>query len=398
MAGPSEKTPGVELPSKGESSRPPQLLDLASGRANNFDALRLFLASLVIVSHSYPLLWGSNDREPLSQLSSGQMTLGEVAVNGFFIMSGFLITASWGRCRGPADYLRRRILRIVPGYTAAVILSGLVAAPLLAANPREYWGKFDAGSFILHAANLEGAQTPGPPINGSLWSIRYEFFCYLAVVALGIVGVIRRRGLVLLILATCSAIYAFQLILDIKMPGSRLSHVWCPPRFWPRLATCFFAGCAFYLYGDRLRCDYRAAALAAVLLALATLAPRAHALPILFPLLGGYVLFAAASIPSRWMGSAARFGDFSYGLYLYAFPIQLLFIKWLGPRLAPSGLSLASGIATLGLAALSWHFIEKPCLRWKRPTPIHGGVLQTLKRRSGAGISPSPQSGAEPRA
>ena len=147
------------------------------------------------MSHSYPLLWGSNDREPLSRLSGGQMTLGEIAVDGFFILSGFLISASWARCRGLGDYLRRRVLRIVPGYVAAVLFSGLVAGPLLAASPRAYWGEFDARSFALHAANLEGAATPGPPVNGSLWSIRYEFFCYLGMAALGLAGVMRRRGL-----------------------------------------------------------------------------------------------------------------------------------------------------------------------------------------------------------
>ena len=88
------------------------------------------------------------------------------------------------------------------------------------------------------------------------------------------------------------------------------------------------------------------------------------ALLILFPLLGGYAFLVVASVPSRRL-EAARYGDFSYGLYLYAFPVQLLLINWLGPGLTPDRLSLIAGPATLVLAVLSWHLVEKSCLRWK---------------------------------
>src|SRR4051794_2006572 len=81
-----------------------------SGRANNFDVLRLVLAVMVIFSHSFPLLWGDNSREPLMRLTGGQITAGELAVAGFFILSGFLITKSWLQSAGLKDYLRRRIL------------------------------------------------------------------------------------------------------------------------------------------------------------------------------------------------------------------------------------------------------------------------------------------------
>src|SRR5689334_20689842 len=111
-------------------------LDEASlGRSNNIDFLRFALASLVILSHSYPLVWGNNTREPFSMATGGQRTGGELAVEGFFILSGFLITRSWYSARSTGDYLRRRALRIYPGFFVAVAFSGLIAAPWLAASP-----------------------------------------------------------------------------------------------------------------------------------------------------------------------------------------------------------------------------------------------------------------------
>src|SRR5215207_5054601 len=85
-----------------------------SGRLNNFDFLRFLLAALVILSHSYPLLWGNNEREPLSLLTGGQLSFGEFAVNGFFILSGFLIAQSWENSRTVSSYFKKRFLRIYP--------------------------------------------------------------------------------------------------------------------------------------------------------------------------------------------------------------------------------------------------------------------------------------------
>ena len=350
-----------------------RLIEAGEGRVNNFDALRVTLALMVIFSHSYPLLLGSNSREPFHRWTGGQQTAGEVAVEGFFLISGFLIAASWLRSRGLLDYLRRHSLRIIPGFLVAVAFSSLIAGPMLAADAGQYWSRFEVRPFVIGALNLEGAYSPGPTTNGSLWSIRYEFLCYLVVAAMGLIGLLRRRGLVVLALVGCLGIYASQLHLGLKMPGSRLTWFWGFPDFWPRLAANFLAGVCFYLYAGRVVLSGRLAIAAAIGLILAAAFPTGRLLPLLIPPLGGYLLFYLAYLPAGRLSDIAKRGDLTYGLYLYAFPVQLLLVAWFRPRLDPLGLFFAATALTSILAALSWHLVERPCLRLRhvgRPTRV----------------------------
>jgi peptidoglycan/LPS O-acetylase OafA/YrhL len=230
-----------------------KLSDVSVGRENNIDFLRFLLAGLVIFSHSYPLMWGSNEREPVSLATGGQRTAGELAVDGFFILSGFLIARSWVSSRGLGDYLRRRVLRIYPGYLAAIAFSSLVAAPLLMDRPAAYWAEFSWREFVVQGLNLGCYYAPGgPEVNGSLWSIRYEFLCYLAVAAWGLCGILSRRYLLVLGWLACLGLHAGQIYYHLEMYGSRLSWLYGYPGFWPRLMGDFLAGVLFYSFRDRI--------------------------------------------------------------------------------------------------------------------------------------------------
>ena len=150
---------------------------------------------------------------------------------------------------------------------------------------------------------MNGAYAPERETNGSLWSIRYEFFCYLMVAGLGLIGLLRWRGLVALGAVGCTMIQAAQLHFGLRLPGSRLSWLWCYPDFWPRLAAVFLAGVCFHLYADRIVLSGRLAMAAAAGLILAAAFPAAKALPLLIPWLGGYL--AALSSPSSPPGDSA---------------------------------------------------------------------------------------------
>jgi peptidoglycan/LPS O-acetylase OafA/YrhL len=349
-----------------------RLSDLEKGRANNFDALRVALSLLVIFSHSYPLLRGSNDTEPLFRMTGGQHTFGELAVEGFFVISGYLITASWQRSRGLVDYLRRRVLRIYPGFLVAVAFSSLVAAPLIAPDRAEFWRRFDFREFWKEAFNLAGAYSPGGEINGSLWSIRYEFLCYLALAAFGLMGILRRRFLVVLFSLFCTGVYASMIYFGVQIPGSRLTWLWGFPGYWPRLAACYFAGAAFHLYADRIVHSKWLAVASLVGLLTAGLIPGSKALPLLIPYLGGYLTFYLAFVPAGGLKDIARRGDLSYGLYLYAFPIQMILVDRFRPYLSPEGLAALAMVATFFFAVFSWHFVERHFLRLKRPVSSPG--------------------------
>ncbi len=363
--------------------RPATFADRESDRANNFDAIRLALSLLVIVSHSYALTPGGNGHEPLMRASGGQMTLGEVAVDGFFLISGYLITASWRRSRGFFDYLRRRVLRIYPGFLVAIAFCGLVAGPLLSPDVGAYWRSFRWGNWALRAINLEDASPSAGAVNGSLWSIRYEFLCYLAVAALGLVGLLRRAGLAAGLALGCTAVQAAQVYFHFQVPGSRLTWLYCYPDFWPRLAACYMAGAAYHLGAARVALSGRLAALAALGLVAAAALPGLRLLQLIFPYLGGYLTFWIAYAPGGWLRGVARRRDLSYGLYLYAFPVQLLLLRWSGNRLGPLALAALATLATGVLAGLSWHLVEAPCLRRKRLPPV------AIEQRAGGVVGPA---------
>src|SRR5258707_15128445 len=117
------------------------------------------------------------------------------------------------------------------------------------------------------------------------------------------------------------------------------------------------------------------------LLTLGVAMPSLHALPLAVPVLGSYVLFFAAYLPTRRLRHFASRGDLSYGLYLYAFPTQQLLIRAFGPWLHPLTLSLLALGATALFAAFSWRFVERPFLRLKassRPPETRPEVAMEL--------------------
>ena len=104
-------------------------------RANNFDFLRLSSAILVIFSHAYPIVTGRQNTEFLNWWTHERLSFGSVAVSVFFLISGYLITQSWERCRGAGEYFRRRVCRIDPGFMVAFLLYDSVVLPLSSSKP-----------------------------------------------------------------------------------------------------------------------------------------------------------------------------------------------------------------------------------------------------------------------
>ncbi len=346
------------------------------GRANNFDFLRLVLAILVIFSHSYPLLRGDNTTEPFIRLSGGQLTGGGLAVAGFFILSGYLITKSWFQSARLGDYLRRRVLRIYPGFLATAAFCALVVGPVAADRPLDYWRDFSPWQFTKMALTLKGVAVPPVfgtiplhAVNGSLWTIRIEFVCYIGVAALGLAGALRRPALVFLAFLGCISLYGLLLHHGFQIRGDQ--YAWFDARLGLLLSliSCFLAGMLFYLYRDRI--TYSASLFAASVLGLAVLAalPGLKCLPLAIPVLGGYTFFYLGFLPVRRLQGFARRGDLSYGTYLYAFPIQQLTLFYLGTGLHPLALFLIATPLTAILATMSWTFVEKPFMRLKAPKP-----------------------------
>ena len=124
-----------------------------AGRVNNFDFLRFALATMVLLSHSWDLLKG-RESNPVLLATKGQTELGSVAVDGFFILSGYLIAISFINSRSIWDYLRKRVLRIYPGYLVAAFVSLLFFAPLAMRFSSDYWQWVEPGTFLVRLPAL----------------------------------------------------------------------------------------------------------------------------------------------------------------------------------------------------------------------------------------------------
>ncbi len=183
----------------------------APGHGNNFDALRLIAATTVIFSHSFLIADGNENHEPLILLTGRQSILGLAGVFVFFAISGFLVTQSYEQTQSPLRYLAKRVLRVFPGLVAALVLSAFVLAPLVTMLPLgEYLRRAAPYRYVLWNTllDLRVHELPkvlfvdnpvGLEVNGSLWTLRYEFEMYLMVMALGLAGLIRVPVLLLLL-------------------------------------------------------------------------------------------------------------------------------------------------------------------------------------------------------
>jgi peptidoglycan/LPS O-acetylase OafA/YrhL len=328
-------------------------------RANNFDAIRLLAAAAVVVSHAFPLSSGNNEAEPLMRLSGGQMTLGHLAVLVFFVVSGFLITRSWERSPSAVEFARNRALRILPALICMVAAMTLVLGPLFTKLPlTDYFTDGRFASYWLNVTlvttkySLPGVFEDNPfprAVNGVLWTLRYEALFYAVTAGLGVLGLLRRRILLVLVAA------AILVPLLGDLPGDR----------YMRMFRFYAAGSALCLWRDRIPMDLRLAAGAAVLCGGAL---ALGALEEIFVVAGSYLVLFAAFEPRIPLQRTGRYGDFSYGLYIYGFPVQQAVAHVLGAGHGwATNLALSLPIAT-ALAIASWHGIEKRALRRKHRT------------------------------
>ncbi len=332
-----------------------------ASRHNNFDAVRLFAAFLVLWGHQFALM---GKRVPLI-LGNEPGALGVVM---FFTLSGYLVTLSWMSDPHVGRFALRRALRIWPGLLAAVLFCAAVIGPLfttlsLSEYAKSYgtWQYF-ANLWLDTRYWLPGVfQTLPYPltVNGTLWTIRLEIGCYVALGLCGVFGLLRWRvaaPLALVVLATALQWrYA-------ERPGITLP-AWSAGL---QYGLMFALGVALASV-NTLLLSRRTAAMA-VLLAATTalywLGPKPLYGQASLLALGGSAVILGSCTTSG-LAKAGRFGDFSYGLYIYGFPVQQAVVALGGAEWGFLPAFLLSVTATLVLAVLSWHIIEKPALTLK---------------------------------
>ena len=335
-------------------------------RDNNFNLTRFVAAFLVLVSHAFALSTGDPGTEPLRQLLG--ITPGSVAVDIFFVTSGFLVTASILSRADIATFVIARALRIYPGLIVAVSLTVLLAGLFFSTLPFADFATARATwSHLLHNVTLVfgiSYQLPGVfetvpyarAVNGSLWTLPFEVRMYAGLAALWWVTWRLCR----------SSEHAFAIAATVVALVALGAHfAWQGPRYADHgamLAAAFFTGAAMYAWRRHIPMSWGLFGLCTAV----TLASALHrdAFFVAYTLLLPYMVLFLAHVPAGGIRRFNRLGDYSYGLYIYGFPVQQATVALL-PGLGPAGLLAVSAPATLLCAVASWYLVEKRALAWK---------------------------------
>lgn len=346
------------------------------GNRNNFTILRLVGAAMVLWGHSFGVVGSPPLADPFTRLVGGATWSGEVGVGLFFTVSGFLVLRSLDQGSGLLRFARARVLRIVPGLAVANALTILVCwAVFVRGNAWAYLASPGVRDFFLYNTFLfedvrpflPGVFTSHPHAfaNGSLWTLPAEVRLYAGLFLLGSLGVLGRKKwsyepAIYRRIATTVVVALLALALTKFDAFPLLGH---NNRYGPP-AQLFLMGMLFYLQRDRIVLDRQAFAAALVLLLVTTRAPAYfhYATLVAYPYVALYVAYG---LP--YLGRINEVGDCSYGLYVYAWPVQQLVFSAHRP-MSPYVNIAISFTLTMILAALSWRFVEKPAIDLKDAT------------------------------
>lgn len=334
-------------------------------QANLFDLLRFIAATMVIFSHSFALLGLAKD--PLA--AAGGMPMGTLGVSLFFALSGFLVSRSWLLNPSTSVFIASRFLRIFPGLLFSTLVTVFAIGPLVTTEPlNKYFASAQTIDYLNNAIlfpiryNLPGVFATNPlsgAVNGSLWSLPVEVLMYATVMILGLTRILKARYLLLIFTIACAALEVF-VFSKPQWAGKVELTVLVGPSV--KMAMFFLCGACFYSFRGSIPRDWRIACVAALTWYLSFNNPFLTSVDYLtLP----YVFFFVASLPLSGLRSFARPGDFSYGLYLFAFPVQQTLVYFWRPHLSVATLFSCAFVVTLLLSVISWHLVESPSLRLK---------------------------------
>ncbi len=335
---------------------------IRDGHDNFFTPIRFLLAYMVLLGHAFVVTRGQDNLEPHIFY---QFTMSYMAVNLFFIASGFLVTGSMLYRKSLANFAAARILRIYPALIVHVFvmmfLFGVIFTSLSAtayfSSPDLWKQPFLVLPFIKTDMSLPGLFPNNAEHIGSasLWTLRYEFLAYIGTFLAFSLGLMKSRWMVLLqFLAFAIALpVSYQTGLYEKLPATLQQLL--------RFGVCYGAGAAIYAFRDRLR--FHIAVIPGLILLTALLNKS-----VLFEVVGimtaAYMLFWAAYVKLPKLDFLKKFNDVSYGLYIYHW-VVLQGIYHFIPGISVVALIVLSTPLALALAMLSWKYVEEPALRLK---------------------------------
>jgi len=323
------------------------------------------MALAVLVSHSYFFVTGNPQDEPLVGITGH--SLGEHAVQVFFFLSGILVTQSYLKSGSVIDFFAARALRIFPGLIVCVLVTALLFGPVFSAlSPAAYYADPMLLSYIVKTLALVTGSAPLPAtfqelpaaglVNMSLWTLKYEVLCYGVLGLAGVGGIFAPRYRHV----TIAAVAALVMLVFIKTPSAAQEYTSLENiRYF---ALYFATGVLACLLKDVLVVSGFAVAASGAIFAVLVGTPFGELACAVFL---GYATLYAASFDYGVLKRVTHETDVSFGVYIYAAPIQQGLV-WAFPELGPLGLTALASLIVLPVALASWQGVEKPALGVRR--------------------------------
>jgi peptidoglycan/LPS O-acetylase OafA/YrhL len=333
-------------------------------RKNNFDFIRLFSAIMVIFTHSFQVTTGTLTSEPLHLITNGQITFGRLAVAVFFMISGYLITQSYERSNNLYSYFKARILRIFPALIVATLLTIVFCSLITSSN--NYWNQKDTYTYARNIFLLAPQQEISGVfennqlksiINGPLWSLQYEFLCYILISFLG--------KFKLLNIKFIFSFYFLTFFVYLLIPRLHENNA-------AEIVQYFFGGSLLYLSKFKLKSS---TILYLPILLLLFISIQFGFFKSWLALIGTILIIELGK--SKNIINLEKIGDFSYGLYIYSFPIQQTVAQYFPDSKWYINFVISLTL-TLAISAFSWHFIEKTALKYKKNISNEGKNLNLI--------------------
>lgn len=349
-----------------------KIQDVLKERENNFTLMRLLAAFAVLFGHSYDLSQGRPGSDPITQLfiyPYWSESLPDLAVGLFFVSSGFLVGASYIHRQNLMAFIEARALRILPALFIAVLFCVFIVGSFATTLPlSEYlsspstWGYLKHNSILVTGIqyDLPGVFLTNPyagSVNGSLWTLPIEVWMYFWVAVLGSLSMLKGVQTFNLFFVLICLLYA-QSSGGSFFIAHEIRHA--------HLALLFMLGTFVYVNRKEVPLSFMLLGILGVLAYMTSTYPFSLYVKSVF---FAYFVLILALHPKLQLPSIDRFGDISYGLYIYAFPVQQT-IAYLIPDVRPIPMFMLATVITIPLAILSWRFIEKPALRLKGKIPF----------------------------
>jgi peptidoglycan/LPS O-acetylase OafA/YrhL len=340
---------------------------------NNFHLIRFIAASLVLYGHCYPLT-GRGNNDFLTIASRGIFPTSHMGVCIFFVVSGFLVSQSLQNSKNVIDFLWKRIIRIFPGLIVALLFCVFVVGAICTTlSINQYLNSYDTYRFFkilklypYFSDRLPGVfeNLPEKSVNGSLWTLAYEVTMYLFLMLLTLICLFSKRNVILILTIVAFPILSYFLFTTNPIRQVPILHLSLTEMI--EFSIFFMGGTILNLFRDKIY--YRFSYFLFMVIIWFGLGfvgiTNSITIKVLSFIALPYIVIYLANLKGK-INDFGKFGDFSYGIYIYAYPIQQTVIYFVGTNISITKLFIISSLFVLPISILSWHFIEKRAMKYK---------------------------------